>query len=29
MPEPPTGTRLRILPEHACATAVQHDRTTS
>ena len=26
MPELPVGTRLRILPNHACATAAQHDR---
>lgn len=25
-PELPVGTRLRILPSHACATVVQHDR---
>ncbi len=25
-PEFPIGTRLRILPSHACATAAQHDR---
>jgi D-serine deaminase-like pyridoxal phosphate-dependent protein len=25
-PELPVGTRLRILPNHACATAAQHDR---
>lgn len=25
-PELPVGTRLRILPSHACATAAQHDR---
>jgi D-serine deaminase-like pyridoxal phosphate-dependent protein len=25
-PELPLGTRLRILPNHACATAAQHDR---
>lgn len=28
MPELPVGTRLRILPNHACATAAQHDRYT-
>lgn len=26
MPDLPVGTRLRILPNHACATAAQHDR---
>ncbi len=26
MPDLPPGTRLRILPNHACATAAQHDR---
>ena len=26
LPELPVGTRLRILPNHACATAAQHDR---
>ncbi len=26
MPELPVGTHLRILPNHACATAAQHDR---
>lgn len=26
MPNLPVGTRLRILPNHACATAAQHDR---
>lgn len=26
LPEFPVGTRLRILPNHACATAAQHDR---
>ncbi|MCT4371244.1 DSD1 family PLP-dependent enzyme, partial [Yangia mangrovi] len=26
LPELPLGTRLRILPNHACATAAQHDR---
>lgn len=26
VPELPIGTRLRILPNHACATAAQHDR---
>ncbi|WP_439561924.1 alanine racemase [Roseinatronobacter sp.] len=26
MPYMPVGTRLRILPNHACATAAQHDR---
>ncbi|HEY6919762.1 MAG TPA: alanine racemase [Tabrizicola sp.] len=26
VPELPVGTRLRILPNHACATAAQHDR---
>ncbi len=26
MPDLPLGTRLRILPNHACATAAQHDR---
>lgn len=26
MPQLPVGTRLRILPNHACATAAQHDR---
>lgn len=26
MPDFPLGTRLRILPNHACATAAQHDR---
>jgi len=26
MPDLPTGTRLRILPNHACATAAQHAR---
>ncbi|NLV96904.1 MAG: DSD1 family PLP-dependent enzyme, partial [Desulfovibrionales bacterium] len=25
-PKLPIGTRLRILPNHACATAEQHDR---
>jgi D-serine deaminase-like pyridoxal phosphate-dependent protein len=25
-PELPLGTRVRILPNHACATAAQHDR---
>jgi D-serine deaminase-like pyridoxal phosphate-dependent protein len=25
LPEMPVGTRLRILPNHACATAAQHD----
>jgi D-serine deaminase-like pyridoxal phosphate-dependent protein len=25
VPELPLGTRLRILPNHACATAAQHD----
>jgi D-serine deaminase-like pyridoxal phosphate-dependent protein len=24
-PELPIGTRLRVLPNHACATAAQHD----
>lgn len=26
LPDMPIGTRLRILPNHACATAAQHDR---
>ncbi|ESR23813.1 alanine racemase [Lutibaculum baratangense] len=26
LPELPVGTKLRILPNHACATAAQHDR---
>jgi D-serine deaminase-like pyridoxal phosphate-dependent protein len=26
LPELPVGTRLRILPNHACATAAQFDR---
>ncbi len=26
VPELPIGTRLRVLPNHACATAAQHDR---
>lgn len=26
LPDIPIGTRLRILPNHACATAAQHDR---
>jgi D-serine deaminase-like pyridoxal phosphate-dependent protein len=26
LPELPVGTLLRILPNHACATAAQHDR---
>lgn len=26
MPDLPVGSRLRILPNHACATAAQHDR---
>ena len=26
LPELPVGTRLRILPNHACATAAQHER---
>ncbi len=26
LPELPIGTRLRILPNHACSTAAQHDR---
>ena len=26
MPQLPIGTLLRILPNHACATAAQHDR---
>ena len=26
LPELPVGTRLRILPNHACATGAQHDR---
>ena len=26
LPELPVGTQLRILPNHACATAAQHDR---
>lgn len=26
LPDLPLGTRLRILPNHACATAAQHDR---
>jgi D-serine deaminase-like pyridoxal phosphate-dependent protein len=26
VPDLPVGTRLRILPNHACATAAQHDR---
>ena len=26
MPELPVGTRVRILPNHACATAAQYDR---
>ncbi|MFD2741172.1 DSD1 family PLP-dependent enzyme [Sulfitobacter aestuarii] len=26
MPDLPVGTRLRILPNHACATAAQHER---
>ncbi len=26
MPDLPLGTRLRVLPNHACATAAQHDR---
>lgn len=26
LPDLPVGTRLRILPNHACATAAQHDR---
>ena len=26
MPDLPVGTRLRLLPNHACATAAQHDR---
>lgn len=26
MPDLPVGTRLRVLPNHACATAAQHDR---
>ncbi|MCZ8083956.1 MAG: DSD1 family PLP-dependent enzyme [Rhodobacteraceae bacterium] len=26
IPDLPVGTRLRILPNHACATAAQHDR---
>lgn len=26
LPDLPIGTRLRILPNHACATAAQHDR---
>jgi D-serine deaminase-like pyridoxal phosphate-dependent protein len=25
MPELPVGTRIRILPNHACAMAAQHD----
>jgi D-serine deaminase-like pyridoxal phosphate-dependent protein len=25
LPDLPIGTRLRILPNHACATAAQHD----
>ena len=28
MPDLPVGTQLRILPNHACATAAQHDRYT-
>lgn len=28
MPDLPVGTHLRILPNHACATAAQHDRYT-
>ena len=28
VPDLPVGTRLRILPNHACATAAQHDRYT-
>ncbi|MBY8848340.1 alanine racemase [Saccharothrix sp. MB29] len=26
LPELPVGTRVRVLPNHACATAAQHDR---
>ncbi|MDE0362096.1 MAG: DSD1 family PLP-dependent enzyme, partial [Rhodospirillaceae bacterium] len=26
IPDLPVGTRLRILPNHACATAAQHER---
>lgn len=26
LPDLPIGTRLRILPNHACATGAQHDR---
>jgi D-serine deaminase-like pyridoxal phosphate-dependent protein len=26
LPDLPVGTRLRVLPNHACATAAQHDR---
>lgn len=26
LPELPVGTLLRVLPNHACATAAQHDR---
>jgi D-serine deaminase-like pyridoxal phosphate-dependent protein len=26
LPDLPVGTRVRILPNHACATAEQHDR---
>jgi len=26
LPALPVGTRLRILPNHACATGAQHDR---
>jgi D-serine deaminase-like pyridoxal phosphate-dependent protein len=26
LPDPPVGARLRILPNHACATGAQHDR---
>lgn len=28
LPDLPVGTQLRILPNHACATAAQHDRYT-
>lgn len=26
LPDLPVGTRVRVLPNHACATAAQHDR---
>jgi D-serine deaminase-like pyridoxal phosphate-dependent protein len=26
LPELPVGARVRILPNHACATGAQHDR---